>query len=102
MKIVKKSTLSEIVSIISDYSEDDNHFTIYLEESCDWSVLSTALVVELQAEEDAPNKVNNFSYFLETFIIKEWVEDLEASEDYKNISLTDICNRIILYAKHDA
>ena len=46
---------------------------------------------------DSISPVDGHDYFLEVFIIKDWLVDLDASE----VSL-ETCNRIIQYAINDA
>ena len=62
----------------------------------EWSIESATIIVP-QPENGSISPVDGHDYFLEVFIIKDWLVDLDASE----VSL-ETCNRIIQYAINDA
>jgi hypothetical protein len=98
-------TLNEVIARIDELNEDS---VIYAKKQ-DGKFLSTseAVVLELAEEEEdlSTNEIANkycpgFDYFLEVFLVKDMVEELQASDEYK--SLDKQVERVIHYAEFDA
>jgi len=99
------STLHDLIASVSTFNNDDTIFA----KKIDGKFLenSEALVVQLTEEESglrtkeiAERKCPGYEYFLEIFIIKELIEDLD---DLNNVaSLEEKIAIIIYYAEYDA
>jgi hypothetical protein len=97
-----------IREVISKADELNEYLVIYAKRQ-DGKFLSSSEAVlldltdeekELLTHEIANKYCPGFDYFLEVFLVKEMVEDLRASEEYK--SLEKQVERIIYYAEFDA
>jgi len=98
-------TLSEIIANIDQQNEEATIFAKKVDEK--FLPSSQAVLVELDDEElHSPTKeiadkyCPGFDYFLEVFLVKEVLEDLENTVGYK--SLEQQIDRIIHYAEFDA
>ncbi|WP_336944163.1 hypothetical protein [Acinetobacter modestus] len=87
--------LFQVLLNIYDYQDDQ---TIYVIEP--WLLESTAIVLKEPPEGLIQVKHNNsvFEYFLEVFVVKEILKNLEQ----QNLCLRDQCLHIIEYAIYDA
>lgn len=98
-------TIRDVISKVEELSEDA---VIYAKRSeGKFSNSSEAVVLDLTDEEKelSTDEIANkycpgFDYFLEVFLVKDMVEDLRASDDYR--SLEKQVERIIYYAEFDA
>jgi hypothetical protein len=86
--------LIEALNLISANEEFDDLMTVYVKKP--WGVDSDAIIVP-QPEDGSITPVDGHDYFLEVFIIKDWLDDLGSSEVSEAT-----CNRIIQYAINDA
>lgn len=84
--------LQEMISNIEHIS--DEH-TIYAEQP--WDITSKALALSNDEKMEVFIKDTCYSYFLEVFIIKELIEDLDDS-----LNNQDLVFKIIQYAINDA
>lgn len=85
--------LSKVILSIDKFNDD---LTIYAKEP--WNTFSEA-IVEKEPEGGLPEKASGFKYFLEVFLVKEFLEDWK---ERKNKSDEEIVQRIIQYAINDA
>ena len=72
----------------------DDLMTVYARR--EWTPDSDAIITR-QPEDGSTAPIDGHYYFLEVFIIKDWVDELDAQG-----VTTDQCNRIIQYAINDA
>jgi len=81
---------------------DDDEATIYVERP--WSPDAEAIVLSLAPQATTPveREGRQFDYFLEAFIARDFLDDLEASGEAKTMSEIERCERIIRYAEADA
>lgn len=86
--------LIEALNLINSKDDFDELMTVYVKK--EWSVDSDTIIAP-QPENGSISPVDGHTYFLEVFIIKDWLADLSSSE----VSL-ETCNRIIQYALNDA
>jgi hypothetical protein len=98
-------TLSEIIANIDQQNEEATIFAKKVDEK--YLPSSQAVLVELDDEElhspikeIADKHCPGFDYFLEVFLVKDLLEDLENTVGYK--SLEQRIDRIIHYAEFDA
>jgi hypothetical protein len=89
--------LLDVIKNINKFSEED---TIYAVEP--WSALSETIVLhDENGKLPKEAREKGMTYFLEIFIAKEFLEDLQ-SVTKQNMSIEESCNRIIEYALKDA
>jgi hypothetical protein len=86
--------LIEALNLINSKNDFGDLMTVYVKK--EWSVDSDTIIVP-QPENGSISPVDGHNYFLEVFIIKDWLADLGSSE----VSL-ETCNRMIQYAINDA
>ena len=86
--------LIEILNEIRVRDSLDDRMTVYAKR--DWTPTSDAILT-LQPEDGSAVTIDGHDYFLEAFIIKDWVDHFDSPE----IS-PEQCNRIIRYAINDA
>jgi hypothetical protein len=104
-------TLFEVVDRLDDLDETNDLLTIYAVEP--WRPESEAVVAD--QPEDGNTSVTfkaasgaDASYFLEVFVAKEFLRDWRAGgyrpslPENRSSSLEEDCERLILYAIHDA
>jgi hypothetical protein len=86
--------LIEVLNLINSKDDFDDLMTVYARKP--WDIDSDAFIVP-QPEDGSISPVDGHNYFLEVFIIKDWLEDLDSREVSE-----ETCNRIIQYAINDA
>jgi hypothetical protein len=86
--------LIEALNEINSRDEFEDVTTIYSKR--DWNADSETILLP-QPENGSTEPIQGHSYFLEVFIVKDWLDEL----NQKEVSL-ETCNRIIKYAKNDA
>ena len=87
----------ELITILNEIrmrDSLDDRMTVYAKR--EWTPNSEALLTQ-QPEDGSTVPIDEHDYFLEAFIIKNWVDELESPE----VS-PEQCNRIIQYAINDA
>ena len=77
----------KLIEIIADIENYDDLMTVYAKK--DWNPNSEAMVIE-PPEDGNIRPIDGYDYFLEVFIIKEWIEDLKAKVN------DEVCIRIIM------
>jgi hypothetical protein len=84
-----------------DFGEDEEA-TIYVERP--WSVQAEAILVSPAPETTAPLERGGrqFTYFIEAFIARQFLDDLAASGDAAAMSEVQTHERLIRYAETDA
>jgi hypothetical protein len=84
-----------------DFGEDEEA-TIYVERP--WSVQAEAVLVSPAPESTAPLERDGrqFTYFIEAFIARQFLDDLAASGDTVEMSEVQRHERLIRYAETDA
>lgn len=93
----------ELIEIMRrDELADDEEATIYVARP--WSPEADAIVVSPAPSTTSPVERDGraFDYFLEGFLAREFLEDLEASGEFKGASERQLCERLIRYADADA
>jgi len=86
--------LIEALNEINSRDDYGDLMTIYTKK--EWNEGSETIIVS-QPEDGSIEPINGHSYFLEVFIVKEWLEELNEREVSKAT-----CDRIIQYAINDA
>jgi len=88
-----------LVELIAQIERFDDDLTIYARSP--WQPESEALCAHEQAGSLVPTDLasSGFSYFLEVFIAREFLEDLSTSGEFSNQKQ---CERLIQYAVNDA
>jgi hypothetical protein len=94
--------------IIADYSSLNEDLVVYAKKENEKFLDSSEAVLldltekekEMKVYEIEKAKCPSFTYFLEMFLIKELMEDLENSEPKK--TLEEKIDRVIYYAEYDA
>ena len=87
-------TLTETLNYIRSRDDFDDLMTVYVKTP--WNRNSDAIIVP-QPDDGNTAPIEGHNYFLEVFIIKDFLEDLESSQ----VSV-EACDRIIEYAINDA
>ncbi|RUO72626.1 hypothetical protein CWI80_08755 [Pseudidiomarina sediminum] len=91
----------KLINVITDRSSLDESYTIYA--TTPWTKNSEC-VVEYEPDDGAlPDaaKINGMKYFIEVFLLNEFVEGWLANSNVKP-SDEEICQRVIYYAQNDA
>ena len=86
--------LIDIINEIRMRDSLDDRMTVYAKR--EWTPNSEAILTQ-QPEDGSTVPIDGHDYFLEAFIIKDWVDELESPE-----VTPEQCNRIIQYAINDA
>jgi hypothetical protein len=86
--------LIQALNLINTKDDFDALMTVYVKKQ--WDTDSETIIVP-QPEDGRIAPVDGHDYFLEVFIIKDWLMDLGSSEVSE-----ETCNRIIQYAINDA
>jgi hypothetical protein len=86
--------LIEALNEINSRDDYEDLMTIYSRR--EWNEESETIIA-LQPEDGSIEPLDGHSYFLEVFIVKEWLEELNEKEVSKST-----CDRIIQYAINDA
>jgi len=86
--------LIEILNEIRRRDDFEELMTVYVKR--EWSPDSDSIITQ-QLEDGSITPIDGYEYFLEVFIIKDWVKELDSSE----VTVAQ-CNRIIQYAINDA
>ena len=86
--------LIEALNLINSKDGFDDLMTVYAKKQ--WDTDSETIILP-QPENGSISPVDGHDYFLEVFIIKDWLADLDSRE----VS-AETCNRIIQYAINDA
>ena len=99
----KENIVKTLKELLENLESLDDELTIYAKSDPEWSPDSYAIACSpLQdGTTKPPPEAVGMEYFLEVFIAKEVVEDLESIGQTKP-SLQEICNAVIHYAKYDA
>ncbi len=92
--IGKKMKLIEILNEIRERDSLNDRMTVYVKR--EWTPNSEAILTQ-QPEDGSTVPIDGHDYFLEAFIIKDWLDDLDSPE-----VTSEQCNRIIQYAINDA
>ena len=86
--------LIEILNQIHSRDDLGDLMTVYAKK--EWTCDSEAILTD-QPEDGSTAPIDGHAYFLEAFIIKDWVDELDV-----NKITHEQCNRIIQYAINDA
>ena len=87
----------KLIHVISNINSFDEAETIYVQKP--WNVHSDSIVIQEPEDGSIPIQAQGKDYFLEVFLVKEFLEDwLEG----KTKKADEICSRIIQYATDDA
>jgi hypothetical protein len=86
--------LIEALNEIRSRNDFDDLITVYARR--EWTPDSDAIITQ-QPEDGSTVPIDGNDYFLEVFIIKEWLDELGCQ-----CVTTEQCNRIIQYAINDA
>ncbi|MES2440843.1 MAG: hypothetical protein V4584_17385 [Verrucomicrobiota bacterium] len=86
--------LIDALDLINTGDEFDPLMTVYAKKP--WSTASPTIITP-QPEDGRIAPIDDHDYFLEVFIIKDWLVDLGSAEVSQ-----ETCNRIIQYAINDA
>ena len=81
---------------------EDERATVYVARP--WSPQASAIVVSPAPDRNDPIQRDGeaFDYFLEGFLVQEFLEDLAASGEFGAASEPELCERLIRYADADA
>ncbi|MCB1233115.1 MAG: hypothetical protein KDN19_22925, partial [Verrucomicrobiae bacterium] len=90
----RRMKLIEVLNQIRMGDSMDDRMTVYAKR--EWTPNSDAILT-LQPKDGSTAAIDGHDYFLEAFIIKDWVDELDSPE-----ITTEHCSRIIQYAINDA
>ncbi len=90
----------ELLQSASEWHDDDT--TIYVAQP--WSCDTDAVIIKPAPDTTEPVErgETSFSYFLETVIARDFLEDYVASERGTSATERERCERLIRYAEDDA
>ena len=92
----------KLIALLRTANEWDDDATIYVAQpwTCDADAIlvTPAPVSNASVERDG----TAYDYFLETFVAREFMEDLGRSEEGSDASEAARCERLISYAENDA
>lgn len=94
VRSAENMNLIETLNLINAKDDFDPIMTVYAQRP--WALSSEAIIVP-QPEDGSIAPIDGHNYFLEVFIIKDWLVDLDCREVSE-----DTVNRIIQYATNDA
>jgi hypothetical protein len=92
----------QLLELLKQAEEWDNEeATIYVVEP--WSYSAESIIVSPAPDTIEPIEYNGqqYQYFLETSIARDFIEDYAASDEGRNTSAKQRCERLIYYAHHD-
>lgn len=92
--------LIEVLSYAKQWEGDAG--TIYVERP--WSENADAVILDPAPDTNGPLQQSGrtYDYFLETFIVRDFLDDFALSPEGKSASEKDKCDRLICYALDDA
>lgn len=86
--------LFETLNHINTESDFDDLMTVYVKKP--WDAGSDTIITP-QPDDGSTAPIQEHYYFLEVFIIKDWLEELDSP-----VVSEETCNRIVQYAINDA
>lgn len=99
MEILIQGTLKEIIENINDI---DDESILYLEKDSEWTVDSKGAVLQFDLDEEPGGlKVDDLTYFLEVYLVKEAIEAWK-DEHPDETGIEDLCDAAIYYAEYDS